>query len=761
VLNYQDFLASKRVIAQTSGLEVSLDDIHDGLFPFQKVLVQWSLRKGRAAIFSDTGTGKTRIQVEWSHLVNILTSKRVLILAPLSVARQTVSEAAKIGVHVHYTRLGDDLVGGINITNYEMLSHFNPDDFGAIVLDESSCLKAIESKTRVKLIEMFQDTPYKLCCTATPAPNDITEIANHAEFLGISTRGKMLSMFFIHDGMSTARDGWRLKGHAHEAFYQWLASWSMSVKKPSDIGDFSDKGYNLPPLHIEPCIVRSDYVPEGQLFFAGLKGIQERTKARKGTIAERVEETVKLVNSNQEQWIIWCGLNDESATVTKAIPGAIEIVGSDSSDKKIKAIEDFQDGKIRVLVSKPSIFGYGINLQNCSHMVFLGLGDSYELYYQSIRRCYRFGQVNPVHAYIVLSEVEEEIFQNVKRKEEEAQNMSKELIKHVQQFERDEIENNIQKKSMYQEDASKNDNYHLMLGDSCQRLKELEDNSVDNITTSPPFAHIYTYTDLPHDLSNNVSTEAFYQHFNYIVDEMLRVLKPGRNACIHVAQLPATKMHDGFIGMHDFRGQIIQAFSGRGFQYFGDITIDKNAQIQATRSKRKNLLFVQLNKDSAWMSPCFADYLIIFKKPGENAVPIKTDVTEQEWIEWAKPIWKGAKDNGEVEFPDDWTSPVWYNIRETDVLNVIEAREKKDEKHVCPLQLGLIERCIRLWSNPGEIILDPFTGIGSTGYVAIQQRRRFVGCELKPSYYKTACKNIEKALNERTQTSLWDFAEVS
>src|SRR5712672_1038125 len=711
MIDYQTFLQSKRTIAQTSGIDVSPDDIHPMLFPFQKELVRWALRKGRCALFADTGLGKTNCQLEYARL----TGERTLIFAPLSVARQTVNEGKKIGVEVYYTRSSSDIISGINITNYEMIDHFNFDDFGCIILDESSILKSMTGKIRTKLIEKSKDVPYRLACTATPAPNDITEIANHAEFLGVTTRGKMLSMFFIHDGMNTARDGWRLKGHAHQAFYKWLASWSMSVKRPSDIGPYSDEGYILPPLEVNPVIVRSDYVPEGQLFFAGLHGIQDRTKARKGTIDERVQEAVKLVSGNDHQWIILCGLNDESLALAHAIPGSVEIVGSDSPDKKIQAIEDFQSGKTRIIVTKASIMGYGINLQNCSHMAFVGLGDSFELYYQAIRRCYRFGQSKPVYAYIILSEVEEEIYQNVKRKEEEAQKMSNELIKHVQQFEQDEIMN-VQQKIVYGEKTVKNDNYTLMLGDSCQRLKEVESNSVDLLVTSPPFAHLFTYMDLPHDLSNSTSQDEFYQHFNYIIDEMLRVLKPGRNACIHVAQLPATKTHEGFIGMIDFRGQVIQAFSERGWQYFGDITIDKNAQIQATRSKRKNLLFVQLNKDSSWMSPCFADYLIIFKKPGENAVPVKTDVTEQEWIEWAKPIWKGIPDDG-IEYPEDWTSPVWYNIRETDVLNVVEAREKKDEKHVCPLQLGLIERCVRLWSNPNEMVLDPFNGIGSTGYV--------------------------------------------
>lgn len=292
MINYSDFLATKRAIAPTSGIDMPLDAIHPMLFPFQRVLVQWALRKGRAAIFADTGLGKSFMQIEWARLGG----QRTLILAPLSVARQTVGEAAKIGVLARYVRSGADLIDGINITNYEMLDHFNPADFGAVVLDESSILKALDGKTRTRLVEAFTDTPYRLCCTATPAPNDITEIANHAEFLGIMSYREMLASFFIHDSSTSAHGGWRLKKHAEEPFYRWLASWSMSVKKPSDISEFfDDSGYVLPELSIEPIIVDTNYTPDDQLFCMGLKGIQGRVKARRGTIDERVDACLKLV----------------------------------------------------------------------------------------------------------------------------------------------------------------------------------------------------------------------------------------------------------------------------------------------------------------------------------------------------------------------------------------------------------------------------------------------------------------------------------
>lgn len=732
-MNYEQFLQSKQLSSIMAGREVSLDDIHPRLFPFQRVLVQWALRKGRAALFADTGLGKSGMQLEWARL----TGQRTLIVAPLSVARQTVTEAKKIGIEAHYTRSGDDLIDGINITNYEMIDHFDPSAFGAIVLDESSILKSMNGKTKQKLIEMFAEVPCRLCATATPAPNDIAEIANHAEFLGIMTRAEMLAMFFVHDSKTTAHGGWRLKRHAQEPFYKWMASWSMSVKKPSDLGNFDDTGYNLPELSVQSVIVSTDYVPEGKLFYTGLKGIQDRSQARKGTIEERCQKAVELVQANDEQWILWCGRNDESTLLRKSIPGSVEIVGSDSPDKKIQAIESFQDSNTKVLITKASIAGFGINLQNCHNMAFVGIGDSFEDYYQCIRRCWRFGQEHPVNVSIVISEVEQEIYANVMKKEKEAQAMSNQLIEQVQSFEQAELGNVRKDSYQYIEKTIKTDGYTLMLGDSCERMAEIADNSVDLSVFSPPFQSLYTYSPTERDLGNSKDSEEFYQHFGFIIDHLLRITKPGRNCAVHVQQLAAGLANDGYIGMKDFRGDVIRAFIEHGFIYHGEVTVDKDPQVQAIRSHAKGLLFVQLRKDASWMRPAFADYIIIFRKPGDNAIPVKPDLTNEEWIQYAR--------------------PVWYDIKETETLNTAEGKDAQDERHICPLQLGTIERCIRLWSNPGETIFSPFTGIGSEGYQAIKFDRKFVGIELKPSYFQTAYKNLERISKEKMQKTLWEI----
>lgn len=428
--SYSAFLTTKALVAQPAGIDPDAAAFPDAMFPFQRALVSWALRKGRAAIFADTGLGKTVMQLAWAAQI----PGPVLILAPLAVARQTVSEGARWGFDVTYARSQDGASDGITITNYEMIGKFDPAAFAGVVLDESSILKSFEGKVRTQLIAAFAGTPYRLACTATPAPNDIAELANHAEFLGIMSRVEMLAAFFVHDD-----EGWRLKGHAREPFYRWLASWGMAVKRPSDIG-FDDTGYDLPALSILPEILPTDYTPPGQLFSTTLKGVGDRAAVRKETITERCQRAADLIASApDEPWIAWVGLNDEGRMLAAMIPDAVLVEGNQSPDEKADALSGFADGRHRVLITKASIAGFGLNFQRCARMVFVGMGDSYEQYYQAIRRCWRFGQTRPVTAHIVLTEPEEAIFDNVKRKERDAEAMGRNLVQHVAAYERAEI----------------------------------------------------------------------------------------------------------------------------------------------------------------------------------------------------------------------------------------------------------------------------------------------------------------------------------
>jgi len=719
---YSRFLESKRLIYRSGGRSVNASEINPILFPFQRDITLWALRKGRAAIFADTGLGKTFMQLEWARLI---TDRPVLIIAPLSVARQTIREGLKLGLDVVYSRGSKS--ARLTITNYEMFDRFDLRAFGAVVLDESSILKGLDGKTRKALTERCRDIRYKLCCTATPAPNDITEIANHAEFLGIMSRLDMLATFFVHDA-----DGWRLKRHGGAPFYHWLASWGMSVRKPSDLG-YDDDGYVLPPLQVKPVFVHTDTKPASALFWTGLSGITERSEIRQKTMVERTEAAAKLANRSGEQWILWCGLNSESKRLASIIPDSVELTGSMSADQKAELLERFQDRQIRVLVTKPKIAGFGMNFQNCHHMAFVGLSDSWEAYYQCIRRCYRFGQQHPVYAYIVLSEAERTIYDNVMRKEAEANMMSERLIENVQQYERQEISEQEADFSYETADAT-GDGWRLMLGDAAERLAEVQDDSVGLSIFSPPFLSLYTYSPTERDIGNSRDEEEFFRHFGFVTDHLLRITQEGRNCCVHVSQVPAMLVRDGYIGIKDFRGKTIDHFERHGWIYHGEVCIDKDLQAQAIRTKSKALLFVQLKKDSSWLRPALADYVLVFRKPGENRHPIKPKITNEEWIEWAR--------------------PVWYGIRESDTLNIREGRGDDDERHICPLQLGVIGRCIKLWSNERDLICSPFAGIGSEGYEAIRLGRRFVGCELKRNYFDAAVKNLRRGEDQQAQLSL-------
>lgn len=431
IAEYQAFLESKRLMVPAAGREVAEEEVNPALFPFQRQLVCWAVRKGRAALFCTTGMGKTRMQLEWARLIG----ERTLILAPLAVARQTVREGEAIGIPVTYARSQEQATQGITITNYEMLGHFDPLAFCAVVLDESGILKSFDGKTKAALIAAFARTPYRLCATATPAPNDIVEIANHAEFLGVVTRQEMLASFFVNRD-----DGWGLKGHAREPFYRWLASWGMSLNKPSDIG-FNDAGYDLPPLSILPSFVATDAAPANRLFFDRLQGVTERASVRKATIRDRVDAVHDLLQAEpDERWIFWCGLNLEADLLSSEIgTAAVNVEGSQSPEVKAAGIEAFLDGSKRYLVTKPSVAGFGLNLQCCARMAFVGLSDSYEQYFQAIRRCWRFGQTREVKAWIVLTEPERVIFENVQAKEREAMALSAELVKNAAEFEREEL----------------------------------------------------------------------------------------------------------------------------------------------------------------------------------------------------------------------------------------------------------------------------------------------------------------------------------
>lgn len=438
---YARFVDGKLTRQPPTGLDW-VPELHHGLFPFQRDLVGWALRRGRAAIFADTGLGKSRMQLEWARRVAAARVGRVLILAPLAVAAQTVREGAEIGLDVRLVRDRSEVGekgAHVYITNYDRLHRFEPSLFDGVVLDESSVIKHHDAKTLKVLLDAFARTPFRLACTATPSPNDYTELGTHAEFLGVCTRAEMLAEFFVHDGGETQK--WRLKGHARSEFWRFVSTWGALLRRPSDLG-YDDASYDLPPLHVEHHRIAADPADvraSGLLFAEEASTLSERRNARRSTVDSRVRECADLVNADDEPWVVWCDLNAESEALTKAIRGAIEVRGSQDADEKEARMLAFSTGKARVIVSKPSLCGFGLNWQHAARMAFVGVTDSWEAYYQAVRRCWRYGQKRPVHVHVFASELEGEVVRNLERKERDARAMAEELSRETSDAVRAEV----------------------------------------------------------------------------------------------------------------------------------------------------------------------------------------------------------------------------------------------------------------------------------------------------------------------------------
>lgn len=424
---YQQFLERKRIIDPETGIMSDID-LRPVMKPHQSDITRWALRRGRAAIFAGTGLGKTLMELSWAEKVAEFTGKPVIIFAPLAVAEQHISEAVKFGIKAQLVAY--DPSQGIGVTNYQKMEHFDLGSFGGAVLDESSILKNTEGKYRTKLIEECAKVPFRLAATATPAPNDFMELGNHAEFLGVMSYTDMLATFFTHDGGDTQK--WRLKGHAENEFWKWMASWAVMLRKPSDLG-YDNAGYDLPPLHYHQHTVGVEYAPSmdtGLLFPMEARTLQERIAARRDSVEERVSLAASITPSDRP-FVWWCNLNSEADALARALPGAVNLQGSDKDDDKRRKLVDFSEGRTRILITKPSIAGFGMNWQHCADTGFVGLNDSFEQVYQAVRRFWRFGQTKPVNVHFIASEMEGATVANLKRKEADAERMAAAMVMHM------------------------------------------------------------------------------------------------------------------------------------------------------------------------------------------------------------------------------------------------------------------------------------------------------------------------------------------
>lgn len=726
-MEYDDFVKAKRRSEVATGHAPG--DLNEHLFDFQHAIVSWAVRRGRAAIFADTGLGKTLMQLSWADEVASHTKGIVVILAPLAVSEQTIEQGKTFGIEVTRIPHGESpSAPGIWITNYERIGALNFSELHGIVLDESSILKSHNGKTRTAIIESCQSIPYRLSCTATPSPNDFDELGNQCEFLGVMTRTEMLATYFINDAGDTGT--WILKGWGQSRFWEWMGSWAVVLRSPADIG-FDGSRYDLPKLQYHEHVVETDTIGD-ELFSRPAMGLAERRKAQRDSIQSRCKALADIVNAEpNEPWLIWCHLNDEADLIESLLSDSINVQGSDSPEVKTKNMMAFTHGDLRVLCSKPKICGYGMNWQHCARMAFVGLDDSFEKFYQAVRRCYRFGQKREVQVHIFTAENEGQILQNIKRKELQHHEMSANMIEHMKDIMNKELAGTSNIVDEYKEDTFKRDNFTVHMGDCVKWTRRMEDNSIDYSVFSPPFADLFTYSNSDHDMGNCKNDTEFVNQLKFLIAELFRVIKPGRNISFHCMNLPTTKMRQGFIGLRDFRGDLIRAFQDAGFIYHSEVCIWKDPVVAMQRTKALGLLHKTIRENGTMSRMGLPDYVVTMRKPGE----IEERVTHGDDL----PVMLWQK----------YASPIWDDINQSRTLNKMPARDENDLKHMCPLQLDVIERCIHLWTNPGELIFSPFTGIGSEGYCAVKMGRKFVGTELKPSYFELACQNIEDAEKEQ------------
>lgn len=673
-------------------------------------------------------THNTIMQLEWANQVSLYTNQPILILAPLAVVNQTIEEGNKFGIPVDKLKpstKSNNISNGIWITNYEQIKNIDVSLFSGIVLDESSILKGRDGKLSTLLIDSFSHCKYRLCCTATPSPNDHMELGQHSEFLGQMSYLEMLAMYFVHDGGETSK--WRLRKHAQDDFWKYVCSWSIAIDHPSTLG-FEMDGYDLPEIeyieHIIPVENNSD-----SLFGDMAVSATDINRDLRRSLKARVEKACELVNSNDEQWIVWGLQNAETDLLAKKIKGAVNVQGKDTPEYKAEKLLGFAHNDFRVLVTKTSIAKFGMNFQNAHNMLFASYDFKFEAFYQAVRREYRFFQLHKVYVHLLVPESQLNVRKSILKKE-------KDHIEMIRQMSLYSANTNykMNKTMEIKEKKIIESEYSIYNGDCVTVTKQIQDNKADLVLFSPPFAELYVYSDKAQDMGNVKNYQQFEDHFRYLVPELKRVLKPGRICAIHCMDLPIQKGKEGFIGLRDFSGMLIDMFTEQGFIYHARTTLWKNPVTEMQRTKALGLLHKQIKKDSVMSRVGIPDYILFFRNEGENKTPIihqDTDPSKPDYLP--------------VDLWQKYASPVWMDIDYSRTLQYRSGRDGNDEKHICPLQLDTIDRILHLYSNEGETVFDPFGGIGSTGYQSIKMNRKSISIELKESYFKVNARNHKDA----------------
>lgn len=834
-MNYKEFLESKIELATESGFIVDPADINPALKPHQRDAVRWALKGGRRALFESFGLGKTIQEIEFCYQAVKHCGGKALIVLPLGVKQEFTRDAVEILGYdqPEYCRTMEEVEkcrSRIVLTNYERVrdGDIRPEYFAATSLDEASVLRSFGSKTYQTFLDKFKNVPYKLVATATPSPNRYKELIHYAGYLEVMDTGQALTRFFQRD--STKANNLTLYPNMEDEFWMWVSSWALFVTKPSDLNpEYSDEGYDLPPLDVRWVEIPVHYGDTAdrdgqiQLFQEAAEGLKEAAAVKRESIDQRVAEMKRIVEeSPEDHFLLWHDLENERNAIKKALPETVDIYGSMNYDEREKRVIDFSNGKCRLFATKKSLSGSGCNFQRyCHKEIFLGIDYEFNDFIQAVHRCYRFLQKEPVVIYIIYMENERQIKEALIEKWENHNYMVAKMIEIVKKYglnsanKVERLERKMGVEGSREERTVKGTYYTAVYGDCVEETREMESNSVDLIHTSIPFGNHYEYSANYNDFGHNQNTERFFEQMDYLTPELLRILKPGRVAAIHVKDrvLFGNVTGTGFPTMEPFHAACISHYMKHGFQYFGMITVVTDVVRENNQTYR--LGWSDCCKDGTKMGVGCPEYILLFRKQqtdhskgfaDERVTKSKEEYTRAQWQIDAHGYWRSSGDRlvskKELEsisvdnlqsvyrkysrenvysyeehvalakkLDEDGKLPatfmvvasgswnqmeVWDDINRMRTLNTTQSR-RRAQMHVCPLQLDIVERIINRYSNPGEVVLDPFGGLMTVPMTAVKMNRMGYGIELNPDYFRDGVGYLQAAENEIDEPTLFDF----
>ncbi len=834
-MNYREFLESKIELATESGFIVDPADINPALKPHQKDAVRWALKGGRRALFESFGLGKTIQEIEFCYQAVKHCGGRALIVLPLGVKQEFTRDAVEILGYdkPEYCRTMEEVEksrSGIVLTNYERVrdGDIRPDYFTATSLDEASVLRSFGSKTYQTFLDKFKNVPYKLVATATPSPNKYKELIHYAGYLEVMDTGQALTRFFQRD--STKANNLTLYPNMEDEFWLWVSSWALFVTKPSDLSpEYSNEGYDLPPLDVRWIEIpihygdTADRDGQMQLFQEAAEGLKEAAAVKRESIDQRVAEMKRIVEeSPEDHFLLWHDLESERNAIKKALPETVDIYGSMDYDEREKRVIDFSNGKCRLFATKKSLSGSGCNFQRyCHKEIFLGIDYEFNDFIQAVHRCYRFLQKETVVIYIIYMENERQIKEALIEKWKNHNYMVAKMIEIVKKYglnsanKVERLERKMGVEGSREERTVKGNHYTAVYGDCVEETREMESNSIDLIHTSIPFGNHYEYSANYNDFGHNEDTDRFFEQMDFLTPELLRILKPGRVAAIHVKDrvLFGNATGTGMPTIEPFHAQCISHYMKHGFQYFGMITVVTDVVRENNQTYR--LGWSEQCKDGSKMGVGCPEYILLFRKlptdrstayADEPVTKSKEEYTRAQWQIDAHGYWRSSGDrliskqeleNVSVDnlqavyrkysrenvysyeehvalakkldeggklpatfmvvAPGSWNQmEVWDDINRMRTLNTTQSR-RRAQMHVCPLQLDIVERIINRYSNEGDLVLDPFGGLMTVPMSAVKMKRKGYGIELNPDYFRDGVGYLQAAENEIDEPTLFDL----